>query len=488
MSRKVTRRELLRVSALVGAGALLAACQPKIVEVEKVVTKEVEKIVKETVEVEKEKIVEKEVTKVVEVEKVVKEIVIPAPKYEGVTIRFMSSYPITGTHPRAEFMQRVKELFEAKHPGVTVEMERVPDIDVRWKTETAARTLPVMLWDANMFCEMAEQGVFLELDDRLEDHPEVNLEKDYVIPGGAECMVYHQGKVVAMPYILSGPVMLCNMDLFDRNGIERPPDDWTWNDLLDICKELTQDTTGDGRIDQWGFNGGTTWDENFTQWIWTAGGEIISEDHKHTLVDSPEAKAAIQFYYDLRFKHNVWPRGEDTETMSVAGITNPFAAGKVGIQCSNWGAIGAFKAFPDLNYDLLHFPKFPGNDKRYHWIFMQNFAAPSWSEYPELDADLVIELGGPSSQRYAGRLKIQCPSYKKAIEEDFATPPPENARVILEIFAQYEVNHLPIFTGKTEWCVTVFGGELTKAFIGEVDLDTAIKEAVLAGDRVLASY
>ena len=65
----MTRRDLLRLSA-VGAGVLVAGCQPKIVEV----TTVVEKVVKETVEVEKvvketavvEKVVEKEVTRVVE--------------------------------------------------------------------------------------------------------------------------------------------------------------------------------------------------------------------------------------------------------------------------------------------------------------------------------------------------------------------------------------------------------------------------------------
>ncbi|MBC7315461.1 MAG: twin-arginine translocation signal domain-containing protein, partial [Chloroflexi bacterium] len=43
------RREFLKVAAVVGLGSALAACQPKVVEVEKVVTQVVEKVVKETV-------------------------------------------------------------------------------------------------------------------------------------------------------------------------------------------------------------------------------------------------------------------------------------------------------------------------------------------------------------------------------------------------------------------------------------------------------
>ena len=64
-NRDISRRHFLRLGAAATAGAAaLVACQPQtiIVETEKEVTKEVEKIVKETVVVEKEKEVEKVVT------------------------------------------------------------------------------------------------------------------------------------------------------------------------------------------------------------------------------------------------------------------------------------------------------------------------------------------------------------------------------------------------------------------------------------------
>jgi len=65
----MTRRDLLRYATLAGSAALLAACQPKVVEKIVKETVEVEKVVKETVEV------EKVVKETVEVEKVVKETV-----------------------------------------------------------------------------------------------------------------------------------------------------------------------------------------------------------------------------------------------------------------------------------------------------------------------------------------------------------------------------------------------------------------------------
>jgi multiple sugar transport system substrate-binding protein len=344
-----------------------------------------------------------------------------------------------------------------------------------------------MLWDANLFCEMAEQDVFLSLNARLEAQAStVNME-DYIIPTGAECMVMHHDQQVAMPWMNPAPLLYYNVDMFDAAGIERPSDDWTWDDFLAITQELTQDTDGDGEVDQWGYMQGNSWDEDFVQWIWSNGGLAINDDFTHTTLDSPETLDALRFVHDLRFVHNVWPKAEEAEAMAAVGIGNPFVGGKVGILYTNTGGIGNFnRTITDFTYDILHFPKSPTTGQRSLWTFMQNFAAPSWSEHPDLDADLVILLGGPSSQAWAARTKLQVPTYRPVVENEYNTQPPENIRVVPEMYAGEDVRHQPIFKGRSEWVQTVFGSEITKAFIGEVDLDSAIASAIAEGDRILA--
>ena len=92
---KLSRRSLLRFLGAGAAATLLAACQPKIVEVTKLVEKEKE--VTKVVQVEK----EKEVTKVVEkqLEKVVTATPVPD-KFKGtVTIAFAGAMgPVSYTH------------------------------------------------------------------------------------------------------------------------------------------------------------------------------------------------------------------------------------------------------------------------------------------------------------------------------------------------------------------------------------------------------
>ena len=75
MSRRLDRREFLRLSALAAAGVTAAACQPKTVIVKETVEveKEVTKVVKETVEV------EKEITKIVEMQVEVEKVITATP-------------------------------------------------------------------------------------------------------------------------------------------------------------------------------------------------------------------------------------------------------------------------------------------------------------------------------------------------------------------------------------------------------------------------
>jgi peptide/nickel transport system substrate-binding protein len=78
MTTRLSRRDLLRSVAFASAGALLAACQPKVIRETVVVEKEVEKVVEQTVVVKEAVEVEKEVTRIVEKEVVATPIPAPA--------------------------------------------------------------------------------------------------------------------------------------------------------------------------------------------------------------------------------------------------------------------------------------------------------------------------------------------------------------------------------------------------------------------------
>lgn len=156
MSEKLSHRRLLRVAGLTAAATLVAACQPRVVEVEKVV--------KETVIVEKEVVVEK-----------------PAKPAEVTTVKFQTSW-FTGSQPgQPAVWPAIIEAFEEKNPDIKIDWVEVAPAPEDVMTAVAAGTAPdVYHWytgDLDIQ-QLAPRGVLMPLDDMI-DASDINMD-DYV--------------------------------------------------------------------------------------------------------------------------------------------------------------------------------------------------------------------------------------------------------------------------------------------------------------------
>lgn len=62
------------------------------------------------------------------------------------------------------------------------------------------------------------------------------------------------GAVCGIPFLMESFIVLYNKNILNKNNINVPTFDepWTWDDLQTIAQKLTQDTDGDGTVDQWG--------------------------------------------------------------------------------------------------------------------------------------------------------------------------------------------------------------------------------------------
>ena len=107
-----------------------------------------------------------------------------------------------------------------------------------------------------------------------------------------------QGKLVSFPFNKSVRVQYYNKDLLFQNDMDpnRPPK--TWEEFRAFCKKLTQDTDGNGKIDQYG----TTikisaW--QFENLLLQAGGQIMNEDNTKPLFNSKEGVKALNFFTNI---------------------------------------------------------------------------------------------------------------------------------------------------------------------------------------------
>ncbi len=98
-------------------------------------------------------------------------------------------------------------------------------------------------------------------------------------------------------YTFGVVLMYYNKDMIEEAGLPDPYElykegDWTYDTFTELARELTTDTTGDGQIDQYGFEDQAwLWEE----WMHTNGGTTIEEQDGEYVVtlDSPENREAI---------------------------------------------------------------------------------------------------------------------------------------------------------------------------------------------------
>jgi ABC-type glycerol-3-phosphate transport system substrate-binding protein len=99
-------------------------------------------------------------------------------------------------------------------------------------------------------------------------------------------------------------VLAFNLQILEANNLERPDalwerGEWTWAKFEEYMKTLTQDTNGDGEIDQYGFAG---WVGDFMPRLLLSNGTYIANSATEN-ISSAEVGEVLQFISDM---YTVW--------------------------------------------------------------------------------------------------------------------------------------------------------------------------------------
>ena len=97
-----------------------------------------------------------------------------------------------------------------------------------------------------------------------------------------------------------GKVMLYRKDLLTAHGVAHPKNDWTWDDLYDACRKITDPAAGTYGI-QFGRGRAESW--YWVTFLWSAGGEAMAYDAAtgewSAVFDTPAAAKALDYYTRL---------------------------------------------------------------------------------------------------------------------------------------------------------------------------------------------
>ena len=277
MSRKLSRRELLRYTGMAGATAFLAACAaPAAAPAPAPAAAEAPAAAAPTEAP-------------------------AAPAAEATELNWYLQMLEADAEPD---YRKIADTLTAAHPNIQVKIENITGQDsfAQLQTRFAAGNPPdVFLANSGTYANFAAKGVLMAMDDMMAAEPTMN--KDKFWPAGIDIGTY-QGKLVACPYSMLPAAELINKDIFKAAGVELPEKGWKYSkEFLTIAQACTNDEKGEGKTWGWAMQGET----RPYAMIMDFGAELISQDGTKSLLGTDAVKTVYHFIYDLTHKYNTTP-------------------------------------------------------------------------------------------------------------------------------------------------------------------------------------
>ena len=202
-----------------------------------------------------------------------------------------------------------------------------------------------------MFPTFIDAGAVVDMSEYITE--EDKAEYKYLNNGNMMGGQYGWPIVTGVPFVL-----YYNVDILNELG-EQPPE--TWEDFVRICEKATQDTDGDGQIDQYGYAVGMNTSDigamqilnaYYYSALWQNGGNIYNEDLKSVSFANEAGVEAVTWMKDLTQYMN-------PDFMSYSwseAFSTIFGTGKAAFgvnRSSQTDETTYAEAYPDLNWDYV---------------------------------------------------------------------------------------------------------------------------------------
>ena len=183
------------------------------------------------------------------------------------------------------------EEFESRHEGVTIEFTKVarPEYADTFLTLFAGGTPPdIVHLAAFEFQQFADAGWLEDLAPWVENS-ELSLDG---WAGQVKCQ--WEGETSCIMLLYFGFVMVVNDAILESIGHEAPTN---WDEMLAVLRAATQDTDGDGIVDQWGVchhtNAGSQYASQMLSYVVGSGGYWTSAEGEVT-INTPEVQEGFR--------------------------------------------------------------------------------------------------------------------------------------------------------------------------------------------------
>ena len=375
-------------------------------------------------------------------------------------------------------MQAMCDAYTEQHPDVVIEVQ-VTSWDEYWtklEAATMAKQAPDIFWmHTNEILKYADNDKLVDCSSIVETDKfsEISLSN----ASGSD------GTLYAVPKDKDTVGLVYNKEMFDAAGVSYPDETWTWDTLCEASQQIYDATGfygymayGDDQLGYWNF-------------VYQAGGSILTEDKSRANFTDPATKMGMEFYINLQ--KNDWCPTQTYFAETAPGTA--FLSGKGSMFFEgNWNILSELQNYPDMvgKWDVAVLPKCPNpmnGDGRATISNGLSYATTKTNKHLDVVMDVLKFFGSEEGQRIQGESGAAIPAYE-GLEDTW-----------VGVFDQYPIDVTP-FIDMFEYCIqsvnnaarpewkTPVSDTLLKIYTGELTIDQGLDEMQQIVDEASAEY
>lgn len=154
----------------------------------------------------------------------------------------------------------------------------------------------------------------------------------------------YNGKQYAIPRDVSNLVVYYNKNIFDKHKVSYPNDNWSYSELLETAKALTNK-------ENWGIG----FEEQPLFWspVLRANCGRLFDENGDFALNEPRSKQALKFYMDLRNTNKTAPTRIESANRTMAQM---FLDEKIAMQISGRWLVPKYRSEADFDWDIAQMP------------------------------------------------------------------------------------------------------------------------------------
>lgn len=345
--------------------------------------------------------------------------------------------------------------FEASHPNVKIKFVSVTQEQYGPKIQAsmAANNLPDVFYagpaDIRTYVDNKKLLNLTEFLKDARDPAPTDIYENALRKYRYDGKKVGQGDLWALPKDLGPFAFGYNKTMFEKAGIPLPDKDkpYTFAEWLDVCKKLTRDIDGDGKMDQWGTGLNIRW--SFIQFAWGNGGDFLDESQTKVDITNPKFVEALQFFADQTLKYGITPSMGEAQSLDTY---QRWLKGQIGFfPIAPWD-LAAFKELK-FDYDLIPWPVGAEGMKTATWLGSVGYGVAATTKHPREAAEFALYLSADKeAMTMMTDLDMQIPNLID-LQDLYVNKPgnPANRKEYIDIINDYGRGWPDEFTYNGAW-------------------------------------